>query len=353
MCWEGVDLRRIKRMSLLLALFLVFQSLTQGLVAVGSLDENLVYGNDAAVSVTDAVYGGHEVPAEPAGEAPEPEPSVTDDVYREPDPLNLFMNSLFSLDSDPFVPLDNVCDTAGGPLSVCLSAGYASGDIALGQSRAVNITMKNNGGLPDAYAFNIGIELILEDGLEVVGQNPYRVEVDSSGTQSVYWRDIKNLQADESFTFPVTITSSEHYRVKGEDEFGNPVVIPVEFGELIHFTVNVYYSEDARVVVGPPAEASVSVGSEFRTVPFLIDPSDAVKQVKGAGEDASGTNEWGEFSAHFRVINNTRHTTRFNHMTGSTDGSVQIYGLSSANGDPFVHRDYGLNLREFGWNDVE
>ena len=57
---------------------------------------------------------------------------------------------------------------------------------------------------PGAMAFNVGVEVVLPDGLELASDmSPSTVVTDgSTGTITAFWKDIKDIAAGESFDFP-------------------------------------------------------------------------------------------------------------------------------------------------------
>lgn len=294
---------RNRKLAIMMIFLIIFQ-LTAGTFAVAA-DGGSGLGD---ASVTEDVYG------------------VTDDVYGISD--NFGMSTLMMM-NEPIGP-EEICETV-----VCVSSDYSLGKVVLGMERTIDIHMENDTG---AYQNNLGIELVLENGLAIVSPEPSSVEIDEEGIQTVYWKDVKNLQAGEEFTFPVTIESTDTYRVSGAE---------VPFGTEVPTTVNLYHSTDARVIEGPGNSApDASVSLDWTVVPFTIIPSDGVKVVKGAGEDAEGTNEWGEFAFSFEIINNSRSATTFDEISSITDGSVQIYDLSD---DGEAAADLAGSVRSFDW----
>jgi hypothetical protein len=320
---------RKKQVAWMLVVLLCYQ-LVSGTLVTFAAEESTPDGT----SVTSSVYGeGGGGEGDLIGDPGLGNDTVTDLVYGYGS-----MPKMMSLLTEPMTQ-QNKCNSGSG-LEVCVSSGYAFGNIVLGQERTIDVTLKNTTG---AYMFNAGVELVLGDGLEIVSPEPSSVEVDaSSGVQTAYWKDIKNLQGGESYIFPVTVKSTDKYRAVPE--------IEVPFGAAIPFTVNMYFSEDARTIVGPPAvNAKASVNMNWTIVPFTIIPSEAAKVVKGAGEDATEVDEWGEFAFSFEIVNNDRYATTFSRLSNTTDGSVQIYELSDAGA---VDRDYANNIRSFAWTNL-
>lgn len=226
-----------------------------------------------------------------------------------------------------------------------LSAGYLFGQIVLGQERTIDIAIKNES---NKYMFNVGVELELEDGLEVVGPAGYVLE-ESDGKQTAYWKDIRNLQAGEEYVFQVAVKSSEDFRVAKEIE--EEIVEVAPFGTDIEMTVNIYHSDQARVISGPPTDQpKVSVNDlKWTIVPFTIIPSHAPKVVKGAGEDEEDPSEWGKFEFTFDIVNNTLYETKFETISSSTDGAIRIYDMSD--GGEYAS-DLVENERLLEWSDI-
>jgi len=197
-------------------------------------------------------------------------------------------------------------------------------EAVLGVDTEMGIQLKNNSS--SAMAFNVGIELILPDGLELGSEmKPTTVADDSvNGNRTLFWQDVKDLAAGETIDFPVKVKASENYRVKnGKGQ--------VQFGKLAGSTaVRVYASKNARNLYYKATLPNVEKTLETTVVPFQIKIDSGTKNVKGAGVDSNGSSEWGEIEHTITIVNNKRSLTTFNHLTNTVDGAMQLYGATDA-----------------------
>ncbi|MBW7473177.1 DUF11 domain-containing protein [Paenibacillus oenotherae] len=195
-------------------------------------------------------------------------------------------------------------------------------DAVLGKKTVLDVTVTNNDA--SQWAYNVGIELTLPDGLEVSDDNaikPSSITADSVEVQKAYWRDLKDLAPGESYTFPVMIHAREQYRYlsgKGNVPFG----IQPEVG------VAAYASDDARQLYEPVETANASGLVKYRIVPFTVKIEDAGKHVKGAGPDAAppgSGDEYGKFDWTITIDNNTRTASAFSTFRNEVSGSLEAY----------------------------
>lgn len=227
-------------------------------------------------------------------------------------------------------------------------AGY---ELALGRETddlAVKITNNSS-----QWAYNIGVQLLLDDGLEIAAPTASSVSDGLNGKQIAYWQDVKNLAPGESYYFPVKVQSTEEYRNGGGQ---------VPFGAQPVLYAEVYGSDAARNLYKPPNTASaVSSNATIKVVPFTIKPSLPDKAVKGAGSDSTGSGEWGEFEAQLQIVNNTRSGTTFSSITNRVDsstyenkasvgGGLQLYGTNPTAGG--VTTNIPDNSRSFSWSNL-
>ncbi|MZQ83430.1 isopeptide-forming domain-containing fimbrial protein [Paenibacillus sp. 5J-6] len=185
---------------------------------------------------------------------------------------------------------------------------------------------------PGEMAFNVGVEVILPDGLELASDmSPSTVVTDSgTGTITAFWKDIKDIAAGESFDFPVKIKVSNNYRKANSSGL-------VPFGTFLTPTVRLFASRDARNVYYDAALPTKTWSKAIKVTPFSIRIIDNVKNVKGAGPDATppaGGSEWGELPYKIEMVNNARSSTSFTLFEEKTDAAIELYGFEGQTGTP-------------------
>ncbi|MDD9271771.1 S-layer homology domain-containing protein [Paenibacillus sp. GCM10023248] len=185
----------------------------------------------------------------------------------------------------------------------------------------------------EAMAFNVGVEVVLPDGLELASDmSPSTMVADSTtGTITAFWKDIKDIAAGESFDFPVKIKASNNYRKANGGGL-------VPFGALLTPTVRLYASSDPRKLYDDNTQPTKTWSKSIKVTPFSIRIVDDVKNVKGAGPDDSppgaGGSEWGELPYTIEMINNARSSTTFTVFRETTDAAVELYGFAGQTGTP-------------------
>ncbi|CAH1197690.1 hypothetical protein PAECIP111893_00885 [Paenibacillus plantiphilus] len=200
-------------------------------------------------------------------------------------------------------------------------------DAVLGKDTVIDVTVSNNDATQ--WAYNVGIELALPDGMKVSDHNavkPSSITSNSVEVQKAYWRDLKDLAPGESYTFPVTLQALENYRYL--DGKGS-----VPFGIQPNVNVGVYASNDARQLYEPAQAANASALVKYRIVPFTVKIEDARKYVKGAGPDAAppgSGDEYGYFNWTITIDNNTRAASNFSNFRNEVDGSLETYSYDHA-----------------------
>ncbi|WP_276353692.1 Ig-like domain-containing protein [Cohnella caldifontis] len=228
----------------------------------------------------------------------------------------------------------------GGNLGVTIGS---PGKAVLGKTADLEIELSNTTG---SMAFNVGVQMILEDGLDLdpsTGTAASETETASNGTKTLYWRDMKDLAPDETFTFPVKLLSKKTYRASGED---------VDFGATPKVTVRLVASSDARHVMDPPNFVSVPAEETLQIVPFTVTIEHDGKNVKGAGPSSAAPDsgdEWGALSYKLVIDNNDRSPTKITNLTNETDGALETYDYSLAPSTP--HRIAG-DKRQDIWNSI-
>lgn len=129
---------------------------------------------------------------------------------------------------------------------------------------------------PGTMAFNVGIEVVLPDGLELASDmSPSTVVTDGvTGTITAFWKDIKDIAAGENFDFPVKIKVSNNYRKANGGGL-------VPFGTMLTPTVRLYASSDPRKLYYDAAQPTKMWSKAIKVTPFSIRLINDVKNVKG------------------------------------------------------------------------
>ncbi|QGQ95958.1 DUF11 domain-containing protein [Paenibacillus psychroresistens] len=202
---------------------------------------------------------------------------------------------------------------------------HVYGETVLGRDSIVYVTTKNESA---AWAFNVGIEVVLDDGLQISDSQapaPTSKTGNSLEKQTAYWQDIKDLAPGESFEFPVKVNSLEKYRILSSKGY-------VPFKAVPEFVVNVHASKFPRILNDPPNEVSATTTQILKIMPFSIIVTNPSKQLKGASGSvevqSSHPSEWGAGNYEYNIVNNTRFETKFNSLTSLLGGSLEAYNFT-------------------------
>ncbi|MFZ7103310.1 MAG: S-layer homology domain-containing protein [Peptococcaceae bacterium] len=214
-----------------------------------------------------------------------------------------------------------------GLILACLTDGKG----ILGKNENVTISLRNASfDSEDSWggAYNLGVELILDDGLEVVGPAPNYKELlagDDAGKQRVFWKDVKDLKLGEDFSFPIEVKVLETFRrldeeidpAMDEDEDSDPVA--VEFEDVFQGKVNIYASDDARVynAITPTVTGTFNL----EVVPFEVKVSGGGKHVKGAGLSSADGN-WEQYEYGIKISKGTGYALDLD-LANEVDGSLE------------------------------
>ncbi|MZP29215.1 hypothetical protein GTO91_05785 [Heliobacterium undosum] len=220
----------------------------------------------------------------------------------------------------------------------------------LGRTETLEIRLTNQS--PDKWAYNMGIEAILPDGIEIAQLSqhtaPTTVELlDTSenpvdGRQRVFWKDVKELApasggSGEEFRFYITVKVSENYRVKAPgpvdpenpDAEVPPVLQPVQYGENLLPIINVYASTDARnYYYDQNHPTNTRTLQTFTVVPFkMIMNTSHREEVKGAGADSNDSDIWHKFPFTVQMIANSRDDISNISLNADMNGALRVNGI--------------------------
>ncbi|MEA4848124.1 MAG: Ig-like domain-containing protein, partial [Clostridiaceae bacterium] len=216
--------------------------------------------------------------------------------------------------------------TAFHPAAV--SAEVTAGDLevgakdvkgVLGRTLTVPINIKNDSA---DWLYNLDLELVMENGLEIGsgGIAPHSVVFDGvSKEQRVFWKDVKDLAPDESYTFEVPVKILEKFK----DEKGDPAG-EVPFGYEIGSIFTLYGSNNSHLFY--PNGGGVTQFVEFNVtpLPFTVEVNSPGKQVKGAGATADPGGDWNLFSYNIAIENNTREPSTIGSLSFLMANGIQV-----------------------------
>ncbi|TBL77282.1 S-layer homology domain-containing protein [Paenibacillus thalictri] len=240
---------------------------------------------------------------------------------------------------------------APGLLSVTLDTG---GEIVLGRDSKVGVTITNTSSTN--WAYNVGMELVLDDGLALGVQDAKLPAYTSKtgnlvlGQETTYWKDFKNVAPGEAYSFTLTINSLGSYRVKNSGGL-------VEFSSELGIRMNLYGTSVPRVLYEPPSVASATASRQVTIIPFTITPSKAGKQVKGAGANSSAPasgDEYGKLDVDFEIVNNSRYPTTLSGLKHEAGGELELYeakfgSLALTASETY---DFASNKRYVSWGNI-